>query len=85
MTDGDDGFILIEQKGKETIKEIELIIETVETQWIIQDVNWGKRLISSSDMEQLAGKFRKQLSELTKKPSILQQRLEQLKQAAFKK
>ncbi len=60
-------IILIEQKGKEMSKEIELIMETVETQWNIQDDNWGKRFISSSDIEQLAEKFRKQLSELTKK------------------
>jgi hypothetical protein len=30
---------------------------TVKTQWNIQDDNWGKKIISSSDMEQLAGKF----------------------------
>ncbi len=30
VTDGVDGIILIEQNGKEMIKEIELIIETVE-------------------------------------------------------
>jgi hypothetical protein len=36
-------------------------------------------------MEQIAEKFRKQLSELTKKHRILQERLEELKQAAFKK
>jgi hypothetical protein len=39
------------------VKETELIMEAVETQWKIQDDNWGKELISSSDMEQLAGKF----------------------------
>jgi hypothetical protein len=66
------------------IKEIELIMETVKTQWNIQDDKWGKRLISSIDMEQLAGKFRKQLSVLTKKHSILNQRWEELKQAAVK-
>jgi hypothetical protein len=33
VTDEDDDFILIEQKGKETIKEIEPIMKTVETQY----------------------------------------------------
>jgi hypothetical protein len=36
-------------------------------------------------MEQIVDIFRKQLSELTKKQSILQERLEELNQAAFKK
>ena len=36
-------------------------------------------------MEQMFEMFRKQLSELTKKHSILQERLEELKQAAVKK
>ncbi len=36
-------------------------------------------------MEQIVDMFRKQLSELTKKRNILQERLEELKQAAFKK
>jgi hypothetical protein len=85
VTDEDDEIILIEQKGKEMVKEIELIMETVETQWNIQDINWGKGLISSSVIKQLAGKSRKHVSELTKKHSILQERLEELKQAAFKK
>ncbi len=56
--DDDDDIILIEQKGKEMIKEIELVMETVKTQWNIQDDKWGKKLISSSDMEQLAGTSR---------------------------
>ena len=84
VTDDDD-IILIEQKGKEMVKEIELIMETVESQWNIQDINWEKGLINGSDMEQIVDMFRKQLSELTKKHSILQERLEELKQAAFKK
>jgi len=74
-----------EQKGKEKVKEIELIMETVESQWNIQDINWEKGLINGSDMEQIVDMFRKQLSELTKKHSILQERLEELKRAAFKK
>ena len=81
----DDVVILIEQKGKELGKETELIMETVERPWNIQDINWEKGLISGSDMEQIVDMFRKQLSELTKKHSILQERLEELKQAAFKK
>ena len=85
VTDDDDDIILIEQKGKEKVKEIELIMETVESQWNIQDINWEKGLINGSDMEQIVDMFRKQLSELTKKHSILQERLEELKQAAFKK
>ncbi len=86
VTDDDDEYIfLIEQKGKEMGKEIELIMETVESQWNIQDINWGKGLINGSDMEQIVDMFRKQLSELTKKHSILQERLEELKQAAVKK
>ncbi len=36
-------------------------------------------------MEQMVDMFRKQLSELTKKHSILQERLEELKQAALKR
>ncbi len=36
-------------------------------------------------MEQVVDMFRKQLSELTKKHSILQETLEELKQEAFKK
>ncbi len=67
---------MIEQKGKEMVKEIELIIETVESQWIIQDINLQKGLINGSDMEQIVDLFRKQLSELTKKHSIWQERLE---------
>ncbi len=35
MTDDEDDIILIEQKGKEMVKEIELIMETVERQWIL--------------------------------------------------
>ena len=66
-------------------KEIELIMETVESQWNIQDINWEKGLINGSDMEQIVDMFRKQLSELTKKHSSLQESLEELKQAAFKK
>ncbi len=68
-------------------KENELIIESVVSQWNIQDINWEKGLINGSDMEQLeiVDMFRKQLSELTKKHSILRERLEELKQAAFKK
>ena len=84
MTDDDEDIILIEQKGKEMVKEIELIMETVESQWNIQDINWEKELINGSGMEQIVGMFRKQLSELTKKHSILQERLEELKQAAVK-
>jgi hypothetical protein len=49
------------------------------------DINWEKGLIDGSDMEQIVDMFRKQLSELTKKHSILQERWEELKQAAFKK
>ncbi len=62
-------------------------METVETQWSIQDDNWEKKFISSRDMEQLAEKFRKQLSELMnlKKHCILQERQEELKQGAVKK
>jgi hypothetical protein len=60
-------------------------METVESQWNIQDINWEKGLINGSDMEQIVDMFRKQLSELTKKHSILQERLEELKRAAFKK
>ncbi len=44
VTDDDDDIILIEKKGKEIGKEFELIMETVETQWNIQDDNWDKRL-----------------------------------------
>ncbi len=44
--DDDDDIILIEQKGKGMGKEIELIMETVETQWNIQDINWEKGLIN---------------------------------------
>jgi hypothetical protein len=71
VTDDDDDIILIEQKGKEMGKEIELIMETVERQWNIQDINWEKGLINGCDMEQIVDMFRKQLSELTKNPSIL--------------
>ncbi len=78
-------LFLIEQKGKEMVKEIELIMETVERQWNVQDINWEKRLINGSDMEQIVDMFRKQFSQLTRKHSILQERLEELKQAAFKK
>ncbi len=53
----DDDIILIEQKGKEMVKEIERIMETVETQWNIQDINWGKGLINESDMEQIVDMF----------------------------
>jgi hypothetical protein len=42
VTDDDDDTILIEQKGKEKVKEIELIMETVESQWNIRDINWEK-------------------------------------------
>ncbi len=66
-------------------KEIELIMETVERQWNIQDTNWEKGLIKGSDVAQIVVMFRKQLSDLTKKHSILQERWEELKQAAFKK
>ncbi len=66
-------------------KEIEIIMESVESQWNIQDINWEKRLIHGSAMEQIVDMFRKQLSELTKKHSILQERLEELKPAAVKK
>ena len=52
VTDDDDDIILMEQKEKEMIKEIEPILESVETKWSIQDDNWGKGLISRSDMEQ---------------------------------
>ncbi len=85
MTDDDYDIILIEKKGKEMIKEIELIIKTVESQWNIQDFNWEKGLLNRSDMKQIVDMFRKQLSELTKKHIILQERLEELKQAAVKK
>jgi hypothetical protein len=61
---------LIEQKGKEMVEEIELNMETVESQWNIQDIKWEKGLINGSDMEQIVDIFRKQLSELTKKHSI---------------
>jgi hypothetical protein len=84
VTDDDD-IILIEQKGKEMVKEIELIMETVERQWNIQDIDWEKGLINGSEMEQIVDMFQKQLSELTKNHSILQEILEELKQAAFKK
>ncbi len=84
VTDDDD-IILIEQKGKERVKEIELIMETVESQWNIQDINWEKGLINGSDIEQIVDMFRYQLSELTKKHSILQERLEELNQTAVKK
>jgi hypothetical protein len=57
VTDDDD-IILIEQKGKEKVKEIELIMETVESQWNIQDINWEKGLINGSDMEQIVDMFR---------------------------
>ena len=56
VTDDDD-IILIEQKGKEMVKEIELIMETVESQWNIQDINWEKGLIDGSDMEQIVDIF----------------------------
>jgi hypothetical protein len=85
VTDDDDDIILIEQKGNEMGKEIELIMGTVERQCNIQDINWEKGLINGIDMEQIVGVLRKQLSELTKKHSIFQERLEELKQAAFKK
>ena len=49
----------------------------MESQWNIQDINWEKGLINGSDMEQIVDMFRKQLSELTKKRSILQERLEE--------
>jgi hypothetical protein len=71
VTDDKDFFILIQQKGKEMVKEIELIMETVESQWNFQDIDWEKGLINGSDMEQIVNMFRKQLSELTKKHSIL--------------
>ncbi len=51
VKDDDDDDILIEQKGKEMVKEIELIIETVESQWNIEDIDWEKGLINGSDME----------------------------------
>jgi hypothetical protein len=38
--DDDDDIILIEQKEKGRIKQSELIMETTETQWNIQDDNW---------------------------------------------
>ncbi len=60
VTEDDDDIILIEQKGKEKVKEIELIMETVESQWNIQDINWEKGLINGSDMEQIVDMFRKQ-------------------------
>ena len=59
VTDDDD-IILIEQTGKDKVKEIELIMETVESQWNIQDINWEKGLINGSDMEQIVDMFRKQ-------------------------
>ncbi len=68
--DDNDDIILIEQKGKEMVEEIELNMETVESQWNIQDIKWEKGLINGSDMEQIVDIFRKQLSELTKKHSI---------------
>jgi hypothetical protein len=83
--DDDDDDILIEQKGKYMFKDIELILETVERQSNIQDIIWEKGLIYGSDMEQIVDVFWKQLSELTKRHSILQGRLEELKQAAFKR
>ncbi len=78
MTDADDDINLIEQKGKDMVKAIELIMETVERQWNIQDIIWEKGLINASYMEQIVGMFRKQLSELTKKYSIFPERLEEL-------
>ena len=42
-------------------------METVESQWNIQDINWEKGLINGSDMEQIVDMFRKQFCELTKK------------------
>jgi hypothetical protein len=57
VTDDDDIIILIKQEGKEIGKEIELIMETVERQWNIQDINWEKGLIDGSDMEQIVDIF----------------------------
>ncbi len=85
VTDDDDDIILIEQKGKEMGKEIEPIMEAVVRQWNIQDIKWERGLINGSDMEQIVDIFRTQLSELTKKHSILQERLEELKQAALRR
>jgi hypothetical protein len=56
----DDDDILIKQKGKEKIREIELNMKTVVTQWNIQDDNWEKRFIFSSNVKKLAEKYRKQ-------------------------
>ncbi len=42
MTDDDVDIILIEQKGKEMVKEIELIMETVEINGIFMILT-GKR------------------------------------------
>ncbi len=86
VTDDDDDIILIEQKGKEMGKEIKLIMETVWKDNGTFRLLTGKRdLINGSGMEQIVDMFRKQLSELKKKHRILQERLEELKQAAFKK
>jgi hypothetical protein len=75
VTDDDDDIILIEQKleGKAVIIEIEHIMDTVETQWNIQDFKWEMGLINAGDIEQKEDMYRKQLSELTKKDSILQE------------
>ena len=42
------------------IKVIEKLMDRVETQWDIQNENWGEKLISGIDMDQIPDEFRKQ-------------------------
>ena len=57
MTNDDDDIVLMKQKGKDTIKEIEKHMDRVETQWNIQSENWGKGFISGIDGDQIADAF----------------------------
>ena len=57
VTNDDDDIVLMKQKGKDTIKEIEKHMDRVETQWNIQSENWGKGFISGIDGDQIADAF----------------------------
>jgi hypothetical protein len=61
---------LREQKGKDTIKVVEKLMDRVETQWDIQSDNWAKGLISGIYMNLISDEFRKQSAELEMKLRI---------------
>ena len=57
VTNDDDDIVLMKQKGKDTIKEIEKHMDRVKTRWNIQSENWGKGFISGIDGDQIADAF----------------------------